>query len=66
MEVHWPSMTMAFMAGNIQVILKGNPSLMKAERSLKTLTKTWNEDDQGFLTELQNADIEIENEYVSG
>lgn len=47
MRVHWPSMIMAFMANNTPIILRGDPSLTKAICSLKTLTKTWDEEDQG-------------------
>ncbi|KAA0054184.1 retrotransposon protein [Cucumis melo var. makuwa] len=57
MEIHWPSMTMA---GTSQVILKGDPSLTKAECSLKTISKTWEEEDQGFLIEFQKIEIEVD------
>ena len=60
MEIHWPSMTMVFMAGTSQVILKGDPSLTKAECSLKTISKTWEEEDQGFLIEFQKIEIEVD------
>ncbi|TYK26802.1 retrotransposon protein [Cucumis melo var. makuwa] len=46
MGIHWPSMTMVFMAWTTQVVLKGDPSLTKAECSLKTISKTWAEEDQ--------------------
>ncbi|KAA0041348.1 retrotransposon protein [Cucumis melo var. makuwa] len=45
-RIHWPSMTMVFMAWTTQVVLKGDPSLTKAECSLKTISKTWIEEDQ--------------------
>ena len=49
MKVHWPSLTMVFRVGEKQITLKGYPTLIKAECSLKTLKKTWEDDDQGFL-----------------
>ncbi|KAL0539505.1 hypothetical protein IC582_023720 [Cucumis melo] len=65
MEIHWPSMTMVFMVGSSQVILKGDPSLTKAECSLKTISKTWEEEDQGFLIEFQKIEIEAGSEVES-
>lgn len=63
MKVHWPSLTMTFWTKGRRVILKGDPSLIKAECSLRTLEKTWQTRDQGFLLELQNYEIEWEDEY---
>ncbi|TYK05651.1 Retrotransposable element Tf2 [Cucumis melo var. makuwa] len=65
MEIHWPSMTMVFMVGSSQVILKGDPSLTKAECSLKTISKTWEEEDRGFLIEFQKIEIEAGSEVES-
>lgn len=62
MGVHGTSMTMTFMAENSQVILKGDPSLAKTECSLKTINKTWEVEDQGFLLEFQNMEIEEGNQ----
>ena len=58
MKVHWPLLTITFWAKDKQIVLKGDPSLIKAECSLKTLEKTWKPEDQGFLLELQNYEIE--------
>lgn len=52
MKVHWSSLTMTFCVGEKQIVLRGDPTLIKVECSLKTLKKTWNEEDQGFLLEL--------------
>ena len=41
MKVHWPSLTMTFWAKDKQIVLRGDPSLVKPECSLKTLEKTW-------------------------
>ena len=65
MGVHWPTMTMTFMAGTTQVILKGDPSITKTECSLKTISKTWEIEDQGFLMEFQKIEIEENNEEDS-
>ena len=62
MKIHWPSLTMTFRMGKKQFILKGDPSLIRAECSLKTIEKTWEEDDQGFLLEMQNYEAEEDGE----
>ncbi|TYK07734.1 peroxidase 64 [Cucumis melo var. makuwa] len=62
---HWPSMTMTFMAGKTQVILKGDQSLTKAECSLKTISKTWEREDWGLLLEVENVKIDEDNEEES-
>lgn len=54
MNVDWGSLTMIFQIGESQITLKGDPTLTKAETSFKTLTRVWNEDDQGFLVELRS------------
>lgn len=38
MGVHWPTLTMSFMVGANQVILKGDPALTKSEVSLKAFS----------------------------
>ncbi|TYK22651.1 reverse transcriptase [Cucumis melo var. makuwa] len=55
-------MKTVFMAGTTQVVLKGDPSLTKIECSLKTISKTWEEEDQGFLLEFQGVEINIDTE----
>lgn len=40
MRVHWPSLTMTFWIGEIDYS-KGDPSLIKAECSSKTIETTW-------------------------
>lgn len=52
MGVHWLSLTMILMVGKKQITLKGDLSLIKVECSLKTIQKTWEEEDEGFLLEL--------------
>ena len=59
MKVHWPSLTMMFCIGTKQISLKGDPSLVRLECSLRTIEKTWDKEDQGFLLESQNYDIEM-------
>ncbi|KAA0051199.1 ty3-gypsy retrotransposon protein [Cucumis melo var. makuwa] len=63
MRIHWPSLTMSFWNEGRQIVLKGDPSLIKAECSLKTLEKTWKEDDQGFLLEWSNMEVSAEEVY---
>lgn len=60
MGVHWPTLTMTFAAGNEQVTLKGDPSLTRAEVSLKVMTITWEAEDQDFMIEFQNLEMEEE------
>ncbi|KAL4023262.1 hypothetical protein IC575_017013 [Cucumis melo] len=63
MRIHWPSLTMIFWNGGKQIVLKGDLSLIKVECSLKTLAKTWQDDDQGFLLEWTNMEISAEEDY---
>ncbi|KAA0057685.1 ty3-gypsy retrotransposon protein [Cucumis melo var. makuwa] len=63
MKVHWSSLTMTFWVGKKQIIMRGDLTLIKAECSLKTLEKTWDEEAQGFLLELQYYEIEVEDDY---
>ncbi|TYK14439.1 uncharacterized protein E5676_scaffold186G00980 [Cucumis melo var. makuwa] len=63
MRIHWPSLTMIFWNEGRQIVLKGDPSLIKAECSLKTLEKTWQDDDQGFLLEWTNMEMSAEEDY---
>ncbi|TYK31689.1 peroxidase 64 [Cucumis melo var. makuwa] len=63
MKVHWPSLTMVFRVGEKMVKLKGDPSLLKAECSLKTLEKTWESEDQEFLLGWRDYETDNEDEY---
>ncbi|KAL0539616.1 hypothetical protein IC582_023832 [Cucumis melo] len=63
MRIHWPSLTMIFWNEGRQIVLKGDPSLVKVECSLKTLEKTWQDDDQGFLLEWTNMEMSAEEDY---
>ena len=65
MGVHWPSMTMTIRIGKSKIILKGDPTLEKTECSLKTITKTWEVEDQGFLLDFKNLEIEERTPYDS-
>ncbi|KAL4025534.1 hypothetical protein IC575_013936 [Cucumis melo] len=58
MKIHWPSLTMVFWKEGNKVVLKGDPALIRAECSLKTLEKTWEAKDQGFLINWQGYEIE--------
>ena len=60
MKIHWPSLTMSFWLGKQKIILKGDPSLIQAECSLKTIEKTWENEDQGFLLEFQKYEVDTE------
>ncbi|TYK15071.1 Ty3/gypsy retrotransposon protein [Cucumis melo var. makuwa] len=60
MKIHWPSLTMVFWKEGNKVVLKGDPALIRAECSLKTLEKTWEAEDQGFLLDWQRYEIENE------
>lgn len=49
--VNWESWVwkfVAFMVGNKMIILERDPLLTTTECSLKMITKTWDEKDQGF------------------
>ncbi|KAL4035489.1 hypothetical protein IC575_004182 [Cucumis melo] len=60
MKIHWPSLTMVFWKEGNKVVLKGDPALVRAECSLKTLEKTWEAEDQGFLLDWQRYEVENE------
>lgn len=66
MGVNWPTLTMSFVMDNKQITLKGDPSLTKLEVSLKTMSKTWEAEDQRFLIEFQNLEIEGDEEVGQG
>ncbi|XP_022154744.1 uncharacterized protein LOC111021922 [Momordica charantia] len=53
MEVDWQALTMSFRNGSNRIILKGDPTLMRMEVTLKKLARTWETHDQGFLVELR-------------
>ena len=57
MTVDWKALTMTFIVGDTNVILKGDPSLTRMEISLKMLVKTWQSDDQGFLVDFRAMGI---------
>ena len=50
-EVDWKNLILTFTHHKEKVVIRGDPSLTKARVSLKTLMKSWGEDDQGFLVE---------------
>lgn len=50
-EVDWRALTLRINRGDSIVTLKGDPSLTKTKVSLKTLVRSWEEADQGFLVE---------------
>lgn len=61
-KIHWPTLTMSFKVGDKKVTLRGDPSLIKAEYSLKTFAKTSKEEDKGFLLEFPKFEVEEEHD----
>ena len=62
MRIHWPSLTMTFWNDGRQIVPKGDPSLIRAERSLKTIEKTWEmkaEDDDEKEQEMRGEEADI-------
>lgn len=55
--VNWNELTMEFEVNGTKVVIRGDPTLTKAEVSLKMMAKTWSSTDQGFLVELQGLNI---------
>lgn len=53
MEVDWQALTMSFRNGGNHIILKGDPTLLRAEVTLKRQARTWEAQDQGFLIEFR-------------
>lgn len=56
--VNWRSLTMRVNRGDNSITLKEDPSLTKTKVSLKTLMRSWEEVDQGFLVECRAITIE--------
>ena len=50
-EVDWKNLILTFTHQGKKVTIRGDPSLTKARVSLKSLMKSWGEEDQGFLVE---------------
>lgn len=55
---------MSFKVGTDTITLKGDPTLTKAEVSLKAISKSWSEQDQGYLVELQKLTVEDEEKVM--
>lgn len=56
MTVDWKKLIMTFSVGGSIVTLKGDPTLQRLEVTLKTLTRTWQNEDIGFLIEFQQLE----------
>ena len=50
---------MTFMHHDRKVIIKGDPSLTKIRVSLKTMMKTWEDSNQGFLVECRTMEWDV-------
>ncbi|KAL0539304.1 hypothetical protein IC582_023509 [Cucumis melo] len=58
-EVDWKHLEMSFQHGGRKVIIRGDPSLTKKGVSLKSMMKTWEGDDQGFLVECRSIEGKV-------
>lgn len=47
--VKWTDLIMTFKISDPKFMIRGDPTLMKTEISLKMMTQTWTEHDQGYL-----------------
>lgn len=57
MKVNWKLLSMEFREGGRTIVLKGDPSMCKAEISLKTMMRTLKHKGVGFMVELNNTGI---------
>ncbi|TYK06549.1 transposon Tf2-1 polyprotein isoform X1 [Cucumis melo var. makuwa] len=63
--VDWKNLTLTFSSEGKQISIKGDPSLTKSRISLKSMIKTWVEQDEGFLIECRAVQVHTENEQSS-
>ena len=55
--VDWKNLTLTFTGNGKQICIKGDPSLTKAHISLKSMFKTWGEQDKGFQIECRAVEV---------
>ncbi|KAA0046241.1 Ty3/gypsy retrotransposon protein [Cucumis melo var. makuwa] len=60
--VDWKNLTLTFSSEGKQICVKGDPSLTKSRISLKSMFKTWVDQDEGFLIECRAIQVCEENE----
>lgn len=68
MKVNWRSLSMTLESDGQIVEIKGNPALTRAELSLKMMTQSWEEEDQGFVIEFKGLNLnqtDSDTEYSS-
>ncbi|KAA0049931.1 Ty3/gypsy retrotransposon protein [Cucumis melo var. makuwa] len=63
--VDWKNLTLTFSSEGKQISIKGDPSLTKSRISLKSMIKTWVEQDEGFLIECRAVQVHKENERIN-
>ncbi|TYJ97717.1 histone-lysine N-methyltransferase ASHR1 isoform X3 [Cucumis melo var. makuwa] len=59
--VDWKNLTLTFTGNGQQISIKGDPSLTKTRISLKSMFKSWEDQDEGFLIECRTVEV-INNE----
>ncbi|KAA0032165.1 transposon Tf2-1 polyprotein isoform X1 [Cucumis melo var. makuwa] len=62
--VDWKNLTLTFSNEGKQIAIKGDPSLTKTRISLKSMFKTWLDQDEGFLIECRAIQVHKENEQT--
>ncbi|KAL4033568.1 hypothetical protein IC575_006666 [Cucumis melo] len=55
--VDWKKLTLTFSAEGKQICVKGDPTLTKARIRLKSMFKTWGNQDKGFLIECKAVEV---------
>ncbi|TYK14861.1 Ty3/gypsy retrotransposon protein [Cucumis melo var. makuwa] len=63
--VDWKNLTLTFSSEGKQISIKGDPSLTKSRISLKSMFKTWLDQDEGFLIECRAIQVCEENEQTN-
>ncbi|KAA0062661.1 Transposon Ty3-I Gag-Pol polyprotein [Cucumis melo var. makuwa] len=55
--VDWKNLTFSFTCNGKSVCIKGDPSLTKTRISLKSMLKTWDDQDEGYLIECRAIEV---------
>ncbi|KAL4013518.1 hypothetical protein IC575_025690 [Cucumis melo] len=63
--VDWKNLTLTFSNEGKQISIKGDPSLTKSRISLKSMFKTWVDQDEGFLIECREIQVHKENQQIN-
>ena len=55
--VDWKNLTFTFTGNGKQICIKGDSSLTKTRISLKSMFRTWGDQDEGYLIECRAVEV---------